>query len=333
MANDSDPDSTAVGVAVLGKTYYTGQSLEPSDKKRHQLVDASTALPEELPRELNKYRILRSLGHGGMGSVYLAEDKVLKRLIALKVMAHLPGHMPELGSRLLREAQIAAQLKHPNIIALYDAVALSDGSIALITEFSEGRSLDHIIQSNPPIPIDDALRIGLQLASGLEAAHRQSIIHRDIKPSNILIEPDGTLKITDFGIAKLLKEKELGLSVITQTGSSMIGTPMYIAPEQLSGQGVDARSDIYSFGAVLYEVTTGKRYLQSESVHELMYKVVNDIPLAPQMINPSIPRELNDLILKCLQKNPTQRYSSAGELVQEISNLLEAMTRPKIGPK
>jgi serine/threonine-protein kinase len=261
----------------------------------------------------SRYRIHRKLGAGGMANVYLAQDEELDRRVAIKVLNDRYANDAAFVERFRREARSAAALSHPNIVPIYDR-GDADGHPYIAMEVIEGRSLKELIQGRGPLPIGRAVDYAQQVLAALRFAHRNGIVHRDIKPHNILIGPDDHLKVTDFGIARL------GASEITETGSIM-GTAQYLSPEQARGRPVDARSDLYSVGIVLYEMLTGQVPFNGDSAVEVAMKQVNDAPPPPSRIIAGIPKELDEVVLRALAKDPATRYQTADEFAEDLKRV------------
>jgi beta-lactam-binding protein with PASTA domain len=257
-----------------------------------------------------RYRIMRKLGTGGMANVYLAQDEELGRLVAIKVLNDRYAGDEAFVARFRNEAKSAAALSHRNIVAIYDR-GESDGHPYIAMEVIEGRSLKELIQARGPLPIGRALDYAQQILAAVRFAHRNGIVHRDIKPHNILIDADDHLKVTDFGIARL------GTSEMTETGSIM-GTAQYLSPEQARGTAVDARSDLYSVGIVLYEMLTGRVPFNGDSPIEVAMKHVNDQPARPSEAIPGLPVELDEVVLRSLAKSPAARYQTADEFADDV---------------
>src|SRR5262249_54555770 len=231
-------------------SFIDGRALE---KVAEVLADDVTDLA--IGQAVSHYKILKSLGEGGMGKVYLAQDNLLNRRVAIKLLPTLLSYDKQFRARFIREAQLASALDHPNICTIHE-VGESTGRYFIVMQYVEGKTLKQGI-GNRPLSLDSLLSISLQVADALVAAHSQGIIHRDIKPSNIIITARGQVKVLDFGLAKLIEGGGAGSeSGMTQTGV-MMGTPSYMSPEQARGERVDSRSDIFSFGVVLYEMATG----------------------------------------------------------------------------
>ena len=290
-------------------------------------------------REFNHYRVLSLLGTGGMGEVYLAEDAKLERRVALKILPTEFANDEARMSRFVREAKSASALNHPNIITIHE-IGESGGVNYISTEFIEGETLSTKIKKQP-LDVQTALEIAVQIASALDTAHKAGIIHRDIKPENIMIRPDGLVKILDFGIAKLgrrdeeTERKTDGLNdliapsllrsvapshLLTKTGV-IIGTASYMSPEQAKGKKVDARSDIFSFGIVFYEMLTGRRAFQGKTALETVGSILKDEPAPLKEFLPDISAELENIVEKMLKKNADERFQTAGDLLTELKNL------------
>jgi serine/threonine-protein kinase len=247
-----------------------------------------------------------------MGVVYKARHLALNRIVAIKMILS-GGHVDEV--RLTREARAIAAVQHPNIVQVFEA-ASHEGSPYLSLEFLAGGSLRQKLQAGA-LPHGDAARLVEQLAQAMQAAHLKGLIHRDLKPANVLFDENGVPKITDFGLAKTTAEE--GSEALTHSGAVM-GTPSYMPPEQAVGAGrlVDARTDVYGLGAILYECLTGRPPFQASSLAEILLQVLNEEPPSPRTINPEVPRDLETICLKCLEKEPDRRYGSAAELAEDL---------------
>jgi serine/threonine protein kinase/Tol biopolymer transport system component len=265
-----------------------------------------------IDKALSHYRITRKLGAGGMGDVYLATDTTLGRPVALKI---LPAEYTQDAQRLRRfnqEARAASALNHPNILTIHE-VGESEGQYFIATEFIDGQSLRERIESSGKLSVVDALNIATQVASALAAAHEAGIVHRDIKPDNVMIRPDGYVKVLDFGLAKLTEAvgpNDDASDVRTMSGV-VVGTTQYMAPEQATGGKVDARSDIFSFGAMLYEMVTGKRAFQGDTP---MATVTSILTLEPSSLGATIPPAVANVIQRCLRKDPTRRFQTMADV-------------------
>jgi serine/threonine protein kinase len=241
----------------------------------------------------NRYEIQREIAQGGMAEVYLAHDQLLNRPVALKALFPEYAREPSFVERFRREAQAAANLNDPNIVAIYDW-GQEDGTYFIVMEYVEGRSLRDLIRSEAPIEPGKAAEITAEIASALAFAHRNGVVHRDVKPGNVLLTQSGTVKVTDFGIARAGTSDGL-----TQTGSVM-GTATYFSPEQAQGLPVDGRSDVYALGVVLYEMVTGVAPFIGDSPVSVAYKHVREEPVLPTERNPDVPPDLELIIVTAL---------------------------------
>jgi serine/threonine-protein kinase len=257
-----------------------------------------------------RYRVIERLGSGGMADVYCAEDEQLGRRVALKL---LYGHLAENVSfveRFRREASSAAGLQHPNIVSIFDRGEW-DGTYYIAMELISGRTLKDVIRERGPAPPDAAVDIVLQILRAARFAHQRGVVHRDIKPHNVLIDEEGRVKVADFGIARA------GASDMTETGSVM-GTAQYLSPEQAQGRPVDARSDLYSIGIVLYEMLTGSVPFDAESPVTVALKQVSEPPVPPRERNPAVPAALDAVVLRALEKDPARRYATADAFIEAL---------------
>ena len=260
-----------------------------------------------------RYRIQRKLGAGGMADVYLAEDQELGRRVAIKILNSRHGNDDQFIERFRREAKNAAALNHPNIVSIYDRGEAED-TYYIAMEFLDGRTLKELIVSRGAAPINVAIEYARQILSALRFAHRHGIVHRDIKPHNVLVDGEGRVKVTDFGIARA------GTSQMTETGS-IVGTAQYLSPEQARGGEVDPRSDLYSLGVVLYELLTGKTPFDGETPVEIAMKHLSNTPAPPSKLRPDVPPELDMVVLRALAKNPDDRYQSADEMEADLERV------------
>ncbi len=266
---------------------------------------------------IGRFDILDKLGEGAMGTVYRALDPLIERTVAIKT---IPLNLPEEEKRLfedrfLREAKSAGRLSHPNIVTIYD-VGETDDFAYIAMEYLDGPSLREILREHGPLPLELALETALQMADALAFAHDHGVVHRDIKPPNVIVlGKRGTVKLTDFGIAHLMSNTE------TRAGM-LLGSPRYMSPEQVQGQPVDGRSDIFSLGVVLYEMLAGRPPFGGEELHGILFRIVNE-PVAPiSQTRRNIPVGVDEILARCLAKKPQDRYSNANDLVNDLNKLL-----------
>lgn len=263
----------------------------------------------------NRYQIIEEIGSGGMATVYKAKCKLLNRFVAIKVLRDEFANDSEFIKRFQVEAQSAASLSHPNIVSIYD-VGYEEGMYYIVMELIEGRTLKEIIKEKGRLPWREALGIASQIASGLGQAHQNHIVHRDIKPHNIIITKDGVAKVTDFGIAKAVSN-----STINAFGST-IGSVHYFSPEHARGGYTDEKSDIYSLGVVLYEMCTGRLPFEGETPVAVALKHLQEEPKEPISFCDSLPQAVNDIIMKAMKKDVSERYTSATEMYKDLQKVL-----------
>lgn len=271
---------------------------------------------------LGPYQVIEKAGAGGMGEVFKARDNRLERTVAIKVLPPTVAANPDLRQRFEREAKSISSLNHPNICTLHD-IGHEDGLDFLVMEYIEGETLSDRIKRGP-IPMSELLPLAGQIADALDKAHRQGLIHRDLKPANVMLTPSGA-KLLDFGLAKIqiADGHVAGVSVPTQTTpltgtGTILGTIQYMSPEQLEGKEADARSDIFAFGAVLYEMATGKRAFEGQSQASMIAGILEREPISVSALNPMTPPAFERLVKKCLNKNPEARWQSARDLADEL---------------
>ncbi|MDP2028691.1 MAG: protein kinase [Thiobacillus sp.] len=274
---------------------------------------------------IGRYEILDEIGQGAMGTVYRARDPMIDRVVAIKTVsiALLRQEGADAEARFLREAQSAGRLSHPNIVTIYD-VSEADGLAYIAMEYLPGKTLRDIMNQSP-MPLDLILDTMTQMAEALAFAHEHGVIHRDIKPANVVITRQrGRIKLTDFGIAHLVNSNH------TQTGQ-MLGSPRYMSPEQAMGRVVDGRSDIFSLGAVMYEMLTGQYAFDGESLPTIIYRVISETPVPVEVMRPKLPAELSRLLARMLSKNPEDR-PDASTLVNALHALAANTPPPALPP-
>jgi serine/threonine protein kinase len=300
----------------------------------HQVPDT----PVPSGEQIGPYTILEFLRAGGMGEVYKARDTRLDRNVAIKFLpSTLAGNAAALD-RFRREARAASALNHPRICTVHD-IGDYRGRPFFVMELLEGQSLNEIM-SGKPVPVPELVDLAVQTCDALQAAHARGIIHRDIKPANIFLTTNGQIKILDFGLAKLVEESHSAATTVTMTEAEIIasaitrtrvgrlvGTPAYLSPEQARGEEVDARSDIFSFGLVLYEMATGRPTFRGQTSGELINAILYETPARPSALNPAVPGDLERIILKALEKERKVRYQSAEELLADLIEFQNAKQR------
>ena len=273
-------------------------------------------------RVLNgRYEVESRLGEGGMAKVFAGTDRLLGRKVAVKVLSSQYAQDRTFVERFRREAQAAAGLNHPNVVSVFDTGS-DDGVHYIVMEHVEGRTLADIIGEEGALRPARAIEIAVDVCRALDTAHEKGMVHRDVKPGNILLTPDGGVKVADFGIARVASGEPL-----TVTGSVM-GTASYLSPEQASGGSIDARSDIYSLGCVLYEMLTGKPPFAGDSLVSIAYKHVEEEPTAPSRVNPAVPAGLSAVVTKAMAKDPADRYQSADEMAGDLRGEAPADAAP-----
>ena len=294
--------------------------------------------PPPMYQAIGRYKIRRELGRGAMGVVMEAEDPKIGRRVALKVLHDVPGISPqeldEFKSRFFREARTAGMLSHPNIVVIHDVDSDEQLGISFMAmEYLRGQTVYDLLKSGVKFTTEQAIDICVQVSEGLDHAHRQGIVHRDVKPANLMLLEDGTVKITDFGIAKI------STSNLTRTGQ-FLGTPNYMSPEQVIGHVIDGRSDLFSLGIILYELLTGEKPFMGSSLTTITYQIVNVDPIEPSKIRPGIPKKYDAIIQKLLRKAPDERYQTGKEVAEALRQTRDtssgdataSMNRPLASP-
>ena len=267
-----------------------------------------------------RYRVMSRIGSGGMADVYCAHDQQLGRKVALKVLHRRFSEDQEFVERFRREASAAAGLQHPNVVQVFDRGSW-DGTYYIAMEFLDGRSLKQLVRDEGPLPAAQVVDIGVQILRAARFAHKRGVIHRDIKPHNVIVDGEGRVKVTDFGIARA------GASDMTETGT-IIGTAQYLSPEQAQGHAVSAASDLYSVGILLYELLTGRVPFEADSAVTIALKQVSEEPVPPRALNPEISPELEAVVLKAMQKDPARRFQDADEFILALEAARELPARP-----
>jgi serine/threonine protein kinase len=272
--------------------------------------------------QIGKYQVVEQIGEGAMGVVYKAMDPVLNRTVAVKVMSEGLAQDTLLRERFLREAQAAGSLQHPNLVTIYD-FGETDGHLFIAMEYIEGADLEDLMSQSTPMPLATKLDLMIDVLNGLSFAHRRGVIHRDIKPANIRIDQEGRARIMDFGVARL------STSNLTGTGT-MMGTPNYMAPEQINGGELTPSVDIWSVGAVLYELLSGRKPFQAETLHRVLFRIVSDPPTDLVEVAPGLPTGLMEIVSKALEKDPQDRYKTATEMANVLAAVRARLGAPRM---
>ena len=277
--------------------------------------------PDELLGQIffDSYRLEKVLGQGGMAVVYLGRNQLTGQEVAIKMLPPELAAYAEVKTRFLEEARVLAKLEHPNIVHLIN-FAEDSGRLCLVMQYAEGETVEELIDRVERVPPDEAVRVCTQTLSGLGHAHKSGVVHRDIKPSNIIVRSDGSVKVTDFGIAKITRDTKL-----TQTGQTM-GTVRYMAPEQVRGKGIDARTDLYSLGISLYEAVVGEPPFDGESQFEVMQMHLSSVAQPPREVGAPISEALEKVILKSIEKAQDDRYQTAAEMRSALLATPEGLT-------
>ena len=269
-------------------------------------------------RRLGKYELHQLIGEGAMGIVWKAYDTVLRRYVALKLLSASFRKTKDMHERFLREARAAGAIQHANIVTVYD-LGESEGQLYIAMELVEGRDLSDMIALRDPLALERKLDITIEVLTGLQFAHQRGVIHRDVKPSNVRVMPDGRVKIMDFGIARLQKADATGSGAI-------VGTPTYMAPEQITNGAITPATDVFSVGCMLYELLCYHRPFEAESVHGVLYQVLTSEPRALRTVAPSIPAALERVVSKAMNKVPHERYESAGQMMSTLQQIRSALS-------
>src|ERR1700731_1959752 len=272
-----------------------------------------------------RYEIVGELGRGAMGVVYKATDPVIGRAVAVKTIKLSEEgtglSRPELLSRFQTEARAAGLLTHPNIVVVFDA-GEEEGLYYITMELVEGKSVQALLDAGHAFPLPRVLRIMEQTCSALQFAHERNVVHRDIKPANIMLTGDDTVKVTDFGTAKILQ-----FGTVQQTAHVM-GTPSYMSPEQVKGRAVDGRSDIFSLGVMLYEMVAGEKPFPGQNITTVIYKIVNEEPVPPKQVNPTVHPGISAVVMRALAKDPDTRYQSCREMLEDLRDYRSLTANP-----
>ena len=303
------------------------QAGPPADVSLEPPPQPAGQIPEQLPRRFGRYQLLQHLGAGGMGRVYLAQDTLLDRRVALKLPQPMQNDVGEFMERFAREARAAAALKHPHICSVFDA-GREQGVPFITMEFVDGPTLSQVLQQRGALPPELALEIAVHVAEAVQHAHAAGVIHRDLKPGNILMASERHPMVTDFGLARRISSD----SEERITGEGLLlGTPAYMAPEQVRGdqQQVGTASDLYSLGVILFEMLAGRRPFVTSGA-ELLANVLRDRPTLIRSLRPELSEDLEDLVQKLLQREPERRPKSMADVVLWLQKLLAAKTGPPV---
>jgi hypothetical protein len=346
-----DPDATRVAPAAVPLAEMpssTAANSRPGSPATDPLANSRTphhARAETLPgaaagdlqvRQVGRYQILERLGRGGMATVFKAHDPGIGRDVAIKFLHASLCEDADCRARFLREGRAAGGLSHPNIVTVYD-VGEIEGRPYMAMELLEGSVLSEVLHAGQPLPLRDVVQIGIQLANALHYAHAHGIVHRDIKPGNIIrLTGTDTIKVTDFGIAHV--EAGAGGEQRTRVGD-VLGTPQYMSPEQTRGDKLDGRSDLFSVGIVLYQMLTGQRPFQGDSLVAIAMKIANEDPPPLETARPEVPASLRRIVERCLAKSPERRFQSGRDLSEALARVLAEIdeaarerARPRIIP-
>src|SRR6266700_552796 len=293
------------------------QDIVPTWRKGAHRVPMRTMQTEVLGE---RYKLQDPIGRGGMATIYRGQDLRMDRVVAIKVLREVYSTDPKFVTRFQREAKAASALQHPNIVQVYD-YGQTDGNYFIVMELVEGTDLRRYLRSRGVLAVDRAIIIAHDVALGLGAAHRRGIVHRDVKPQNVLVGRDGSIKLTDFGIASVYKD--INAERPTTTGMTL-GTVQYYAPEQAQGEIVSPAADVYALGIVMYEMLTGRTPFDGDTPVAVAMQHIQDIPLPPSHMNPNIPPALEEVILRCLEKEPGTRFPDGSQLARALEMLGDA---------
>ncbi len=326
-----DPELRREAESLLVDGAESSEILQKAGKVPETAVEPDGDAPP-IPEEIARYRIIRKIGEGGMGVVYEAEDEKLRRNVALKVLSSNLVANTDQRARFLREARATATVTHSNIVTIYE-VDEADGVPFLAMELVAGSTLRSVLDQGP-LSIPQALGYASEIAAGLARAHNARIVHRDLKPGNILIDAEGCPKIADFGLAKFLREEDCSLSEaeaptisedLTLEGS-ILGTAAYMSPEQARGEVVDLRSDLFSFGVILFEMITGRVPFRGKTPMDTLAAIINREAPSASALNPRVPAQLERILVRCLEKDPANRYQSTADLVHDLQQAGEVIS-------
>jgi serine/threonine protein kinase len=321
-------------VAVLRRFHVLARPRETTTVEAHaeadttgdRLPSASTGCPTPTPvAKIGRYRIVEGLGQGGMGIVFKARDTQLNRYVALKLVHPEMASNPRTAGRFLREARAMAALRHDHVVEIYDYGEL-DGKCFVTMPLLAGETLESRLDRECSLPIPQVMRIGAELAEGLAAVHEKGLVHRDLKPSNVWLEaPNGRVKLLDFGLARDPGADDR----VTRTGA-VVGTPAYMSPEQVNGLDLDARSDLFSLGSILYKAATGRSAFAASTLTATLRAVGEDQPTPACNVNPTVPASLSELIERLHRKNPAERPRSSSETALELRRMLAGSLEPTL---
>src|SRR5579859_680872 len=305
----------SLGVNLEKVRTQTIQVLSQPDILQKMEVPPQLKQEFELPGE--RYQLQDPIGRGGMATIYRGQDLRMDRVVAIKVLREVYSTDQKFVTRFQREAKAASSLQHPSIVQVYD-YGQTDGNYFIVMELIEGTDLRRYLRSRGVLAVDRAIIIAHDVALGLGAAHRRGIVHRDVKPQNVLVGRDGSIKLTDFGIASVYKD--INAERLTTTGMTL-GTVQYYAPEQAQGEIVSPAADVYALGIVMYEMLTGRPPFDGDTPVAVAMQHIQDAPQPPSELNPNIPQGLEALILRCLEKQPEKRYRDGAELAATLETL------------